>query len=140
MAMQESGALKDMWHDSVFINRQKELRGLSNDFSTLLDQMLVDRPLTLDEKLLQELAEEEEEVEEHHEEEQDIEVTIHEQALLLMHEIDQMRKDTYKIITWFRPAVCKTSPRLRSMKQGVEQLHDFLEKLRVRAENLLADD
>ena len=135
----ESPSLKDMWHDNVFINRQKEIRGLSNDFSALLDQMLVDRPLTLDEKLLKELAEEEEEeIEGHQEEEQDIEMAIHEQALLLMYEIDEMRKDAHKLITWFRPNICKTSPRLRSMKQGVEQLYAFLETLRVRAENLLA--
>lgn len=129
---------QDMWNDRVFVNRQREIRALSSEFSTVLDQMLVDRPVVLDEKLLRDLEPDKEDEASEGENDGDIDVEINQNALLLMHEIDRMRKDTHQLITWFRPSVCRENPRLREMKQGVEQLYSFLESLRIRAENLLA--
>jgi hypothetical protein len=140
MASGSTSADKDMWTDKVFISRQKEIRQLATDFETVMDRMVVNRPIALDPKLL--AQEEEEEVEEQEQEvqAQEEEVSIHRRALLLMREIDLMRQDTQRLIVWFRPSATKSNPRLRNMKQCLEQLYTFLESLRIRAENLLAYD
>ena len=129
---------RQMWDDRVFVNRQKEIRTLSNEFSEILDQMLVDRPVALDPKLIENVNGEEEDITQEEESEEDIDVTVNQNALLLMHEIDKMRKDTHELLTWFRPSVCRGNPRVKGIKQGVEHLYLFLESLRIRAENLLA--
>ena len=130
----------NMWQDTVFVSRQKEIHELSDNFSYVLDQMLVHRPLVLDKKLLDDIKSESDASDSEHNEEEEfnMETTIHEQALLLMHEIDQMKRETHELITWFRPNFCKSNLQLRHMKQGVEQLYEFLSSLRIRAENLLS--
>jgi hypothetical protein len=126
---------KDMWTDKVFISRQKEIRQLASEFESVMDKMVVDRPLALDPELLVQQEEEDIEQEDQLQEEQ---LSIHRRALLLMHEIDLMRQDTHRLIVWFRPSATKANPRLNNMKQCLEQLYTFLESLRIRAENLLS--
>jgi hypothetical protein len=127
----------DLWHDRVFISRQKEIRELSTNFSRVLDHMVVDRPLTLDPKLLVES-----EIEEEEEEEMRIEpnraLNISEAALLLLHEIDVMRKETHQLILSFRPGLIRSNPRLGTLRAGIQDLYSFLDSLRVRAERLLS--
>jgi hypothetical protein len=126
-----------MWSDRVFVSRQREIRQLSTNFAELLDRMAVDRPLSLDPKLLDEPAEEEEESAEPPLQD-DRALTIREHALLLLHEIDLMRGETHQLILWFRPALVKANPRLATLKSGIQGLYSFLESLRMRAERLLS--
>jgi hypothetical protein len=122
-----------MWDDTVFVSRQKEIRELSTNFAQLLDGMVVDHPLAMDPKLLEEVSEEEEVIEPP----RDPAFNIAEAALLLLHEIDQMRKETYQLILWFRPHA-KSRSRLASLQAGIQDLYAFLDSLRVRAERLLS--
>jgi hypothetical protein len=125
-----------MWHDHVFISRQKEIHELSSNFSRLLDHMVVDRPLALDPKLLEEPTQEEED--ESIEPESDQSFNISEATLLLLHEIDLMRKEAHQLILSFRPNVVKTHPRLANLRAGIQDLYTFLDSLRIRAERLLS--
>jgi hypothetical protein len=128
---------KDMWTDHVFLSRQREIKQLTSDFETLMDKMLVNRPIVLDKKLLPPLREEEEEEEEPP---PPPKIPIQQHALLLMREIDVMRQDTHRLIVWFRPSVTKANPRLKNLKNSLEQLYHYLESLRIRAEDLLSDE
>jgi hypothetical protein len=128
---------RDMWHDKVFISRQKEIRELSVGFSDLLDQMVVDRPLTVNPKLLEESVDEEEQITESEPEHVEP-FSISQAALLLLNEIDVMRKETHKLILSFRPNIIRTNPRLAGLKSGLQDLYSFLDSLRVRGERLLS--
>lgn len=134
---------QDMWEDTVFVNRQKELTQLSHDFSKAIDLLIVDKPLTVDPALLDDSEYDssdyfEEEEEDEINKTQKVGYKIQEQALLLMYEIDQMKKDTYRLISWFRPKAVKRNPKLMKMKNGLESLIGYLDSLRMRAENLMA--
>lgn len=136
--------LPDMWEDPVFVSRQKELNQLSQEFSKAIDKLVVEHPLHFDPKLLDDQSQsctdsfiEEEEEDTDEIKSNRIGKTIHEKALLLMFEIDQMRKDTYRLISYFRPNSIKHNARLMKMKSGLENLVGYLDSLRMRAECLL---
>lgn len=133
---------QDMWEDTVFVNRQKELNQLSHDFSKAIDLLVVDKPLTVDPALMDDSEYDssdyfEEEEEDNSNKVQKVGYKIQEQALLLMYEIDQMKKDTYRLISWFRPKAVKHNQKLMKMKAGLESLIGYLDSLRMRAESLI---
>ncbi|OHT02970.1 hypothetical protein TRFO_29800 [Tritrichomonas foetus] len=142
----ENTEIQDMWKDPVFVSRQQELQKLSQDFSTAIDKLIVNKPLAVNSSLLNnsnsssyyDSYDEEEEEEETTQEFQKIGDTVREQALLLMYEIDQMKKDTYQLISWFRPSTVKKHPKLSKMKNGLESLINYLDSLRMRAECLIS--
>lgn len=135
---------QDMWDDSVFVSRQKEITQLSHDFSKAIDLLIVDKPLTVDPALLDDsgydssdyFEEEEEDILKAHK----VGYKIQEHALLLMYEIDQMKKDTFRLISWFRPKAVKHNQKLMKMKKGLESLIGYLDSLRMRAECLISTE
>lgn len=134
---------QDMWEDPVFVSRQKEITQLSHDFSKAIDLLVVDKPLTVDPALLDNSEYDSSDYFDEEEEEgiiktQKVGYKIQEQALLLMYEIDQMKKDTYRLISWFRPKAVKHNQKLMKMKNGLESLIDYLDSLRMRAEGLIS--
>ena len=137
----ENTQYQDMWEDPVFVSRQKEISQLSHDFSKAIDLLVVDKPLTIDPALLDYSEDDSsdyfEEEEEGFAKSQKVGYKIQEQALLLMYEIDQMKKYTYRLISWFRPKSMKHNPKLMKMKNGLESLIGYLDSLRMRAEALI---
>lgn len=128
----------NMWEDRVFISRNKEIQEITNDFDAAIDHMLSSRPLNVDPKLLEDEEEEDEEEEEICEEEEDYDMIINREALLLMHEIDMMKNDTSRLMTYFRPKGLQARPLLRKIRENLESLSNFLDNLRYRAECLLS--
>lgn len=143
----EKELIQNMWNDTVFVSRQQELQKLSKDFSSAIDQLIVNKPLVVKPDLIDmnysssysdySYDENEEEEEASYGEPRNINEIVKEQALLLMYEIDQMKKDTYQLISWFRPNLLKQNKRLLNMKNGLEFLVNFLDSLRIRCENLI---
>jgi hypothetical protein len=101
--------------------RQSEIRELSEKFTDALNTILsVRTELTYYTTIVNSNNE-------YEDEEEDLESegdqAKRDQVLLLMHEIDVMRRDVYKIITWFGPRALKKSLRLQSMKNGTEHVY-----------------
>jgi hypothetical protein len=116
----------------VFKSRQQEIEQLSTNFAHLLDEMVVDRPLSLDSS-----GEEEEEPADQPPDD-DHTLTITERGLLLLNEIDSMRRETHQLVLWFHSAVVRANPRLANLKSGIQDLYSFFGSLRIRAEKLLS--
>jgi hypothetical protein len=120
-----------------FVRKQKEISEVQRAFAAAIDDVKVNGPEGTGKDLTIDADEFDYEYEEEDESESDYDSDIRQRALLLMHDIDRMRRDTYRVLTWFRPAAVKKSAKLANLRDGVVHLYQFLEDLRIRAEKLL---
>ena len=125
--------IHDQWNNEVFKNRQREIQKTVNAFTNAVDQMCEEKSIQFDP------VSSFEDDQENLDESQDFitSFNMNENVLLVINQIDELLKDSRKILAWFKARHIKTNPELMKLYTGLHSLIEFVTTLRIRAEKLL---
>ncbi|EAX98635.1 hypothetical protein TVAG_403170 [Trichomonas vaginalis G3] len=124
---------EEQWDDKVFVSRQKEIVKLSQNFADAVDKLITEKPFIF------EHPEIEEEEYEYVEEEEEIEINnLNADSLIIIHQIVVLQQDIDRLISGLSPNLIQKNQYIAKVVNQLHSLSDYMETLRVRAENLLS--